>query len=83
MVRYPGVCCHDRETTVFAHIGGAGMATKQSDFLGAYACRDCHAAYDGHLKTNISQRDLSLWFYEGVFRTQEKLIAKKLIQLGN
>lgn len=43
-------CCnHNPETTVLAHLcmfGWAGMAQKPPDFLGVYACSNCHDALD-------------------------------------
>ena len=46
-VRIPGVCNHNPETTIFAHLRGGGMGKKQPDSEGAYCCSDCHDLYDG------------------------------------
>ena len=46
-VRIPGVCNHNPETTVFAHLGGGGMGAKQPDCEGAYSCSSCHDVVDG------------------------------------
>ena len=43
-IRFPGICNHDPETTVFAHYrlaGYCGTGIKPPDFMGAYACSDC------------------------------------------
>ena len=48
-VRAPGICNHNPETTVLAHLrmfGWAGMAQKPPDFLGVFACSACHDALD-------------------------------------
>lgn len=48
----PGICCWDKETTVFAHLNGAafgkGAGIKAHDFAGFFACDRCHMAYDLH-----------------------------------
>jgi ferredoxin len=49
MVRIAGVCNHDPETTVLAHIrrgGVAGMGQKPPDTCGVWACSSCHDAID-------------------------------------
>lgn len=50
MVRIPGVCNWDQNTTVLAHIrraGSAGVGQKPPDIVGVWACSDCHDAIDG------------------------------------
>lgn len=48
MVRIPGTCNWDPETTVLAHIrrGNVGTGTKPIDFCGVWACSNCHDAID-------------------------------------
>jgi Protein of unknown function (DUF1364) len=51
--RFPGICCGDNETTVWAHLNGhafgKGMGIKAHDVLGFHACYACHQYYDvGH-----------------------------------
>jgi hypothetical protein len=57
-------CCnHDPETTVLAHLrmfGWAGTAQKPPDFLGVYACSDCHDALD--------RRRSAEWGFDDVLR---------------
>lgn len=65
-IRLP-VCNRNPETTVLAHfrqIGLSGMGMKSPDWLGAWACSDCHAYVDSH-KDCQTQLD----FARGVFRT--------------
>ena len=46
-VRIPGVCNHNSETVVFAHLNGGGMGMKHADIHGCYACFECHQWLDG------------------------------------
>ena len=78
-VRIIGVCNFDPATTVFAHLGGGGIAGKRSDILGAYCCSNCHDIVDGRVKTKIPEMSYRLDFYDGVARTQEMLVNKGLI----
>lgn len=94
-VRYPGVCNHDPETVVFAHLNGGGMGIKHPDTEGAYCCSACHDAYDGRVM-HLSSADswlvlgervshdlvrvyLDTCFYEGCVRTRKILIEKGLL----
>ena len=83
LIRIPGACNHNPETTVFCHLGGGGMGMKRKDIHGAYGCSDCHDIVDGRAKPDRWTNDLysKVWFYEGVFRTQEILLEKGLITL--
>ena len=82
MVRIPGICNSNPETTVLAHLNGAGMGRKSSDMAAAYACSACHDAVDGRVWSEYSQQELSLMFYEGILRTQEILRSKGLIKIN-
>jgi len=81
-VRYPGVCNFNPETTVLAHIGGAGMGIKAHDIHGAWCCLACHDLYDSrNQRPNFVTRDeIKLGFLEGVIRTQEILIKEGVIK---
>lgn len=78
-IRIPHVCNFDPDTTVPCHLGGAGMGLKSNDMHMAYGCSNCHDAIDGRIKTYYTPDDLKLMFYDGMVRTQLKLIEKKLI----
>lgn len=72
MVRLPGVCNHNPETTVLAHVrlaGVSGMGIKADDLLGAWACSSCHDAIDrrGHL--DLERDYVRLAHLEGMVRT--------------
>jgi ribose 5-phosphate isomerase RpiB len=79
LVRIPSVCNFNPETVIFAHLGGAGMAIKSNDIHGAYCCSSCHDALDGRVKTEFNSDELQLMHYDGVKRTQIKLLNKGLI----
>ena len=53
LVRMPGVCNFNSETTVLAHIrlaGTAGVGQKPPDTCGVWACSACHDEIDGRTK---------------------------------
>lgn len=80
MVRIPGVCKFNPETTVLAHLNGYGMGGKNPDFQAAFCCYDCHQVADGHVKSNLSQDKIKIYFMEGIFRTQQLLFHDELIK---
>lgn len=76
MIRIPGVCNHNPETTVLAHYrlaGTCGTGIKPPDTMAAWACSACHdfadgrAAYAGGVSMPTWQR--RLYHAEGVMRT--------------
>ena len=78
MVRLPGICNHNSETVVLAHIrlpGVSGMGIKApSDLLGAWACSACHDAIDRRATHTAMTRDeVRLAHYEGMARTIAQL----------
>lgn len=87
-LRIPGVCNHNPETTVFAHMNGGGMGYKHHDIHGCYACSACHAWVDGEwtkgvpfYPTDDLKRAVENSHYRAVFETQSKLIQKGLIKI--
>jgi len=76
-----GACNGNSETTVFAHLGGGGMGTKNSDLIGAYACSSCHDLVDGRVQSQYSPDYVKIVFYEGVFRTQKMLLDLGLVKI--
>ena len=59
-VRIIGVCNFNSETTVFAHLGGAGMGLKSHDIHGSYCCSSCHDVLDGRIKTKYNKVDFHI-----------------------
>lgn len=79
-VRIPGVCSHNPETVVLAHLNGAGMGIKVPDPLGAWCCSDCHSVLDGRVKSEYPKTTLKLFHLEGVMRTLRFLISEGKIK---
>lgn len=72
-VRIPGVCNFNPETTVLAHRPGGPFGGKNPDYQGAFCCSSCHDVVDRRSTSNFSLSEIRLFFYDGVFRTQEIL----------
>ena len=81
-IRIPGVCNFDSSTVVLAHKNGGGAGMKSPDWLGAYACFECHRFVDGGYVEYGADRDTALLYhYEGIFRTQELMVAQGFITI--
>lgn len=83
MVRLPGVCNHNSETVVLAHVrmaGVSGIGLKADDLLGAWACHSCHDLYDGRQKSDLAPDFVHRCFLEGVIRTQSVLIKEQKVR---
>ena len=79
MIRIPGVCNGNPETTVLCHYrlgnyNGAGL--KPDDSMAAWGCSDCHSMVDGRTKRpdDCSYAELRLMHAEGCFRTQRAIL---------
>ena len=71
MVRLPGVCNGNPETTVLAHYrlaGYCGTGMKPDDRLAAWACSACHDECDRRTRV-IEAAFVRLCFAEAVMRT--------------
>jgi hypothetical protein len=82
MVRVPGICNFNPETTVLAHYrisGTCGIGMKPIDLIGSWACSDCHNAIDGRTTTAYERTTLDLMHAEGVFRTISALHKRGLL----
>jgi hypothetical protein len=80
LIRIPGYCNFNSETTVLCHKNGGGAGMKSNDIHGAYGCSSCHDVIDGRIQTEFTQDEIRVMFYEGIFRTQLILIDKELIK---
>lgn len=81
-MRLPGICNHNPETVVLAHIrrgGVAGMGIKPlSDLCGVLACSACHDEIDG--RTRLTARDkLDGYIIDGWARTIDMWAKEGLI----
>ena len=75
-VRLPGVCNHNSETVVLAHIrmaGVSGMGMKADDLLGAWSCSACHDTIDRRAHTDLDRDYVRLAHLEGMVRTIAQL----------
>lgn len=78
MVRLPGICNFNPETTVLAHYrlaGICGAGQKSPDLIGAWACSACHDEIDRRTR-NIDVETARFAHAEGVLRTQYVLICE-------
>ena len=82
-VRIPGVCRQhpDNETTVLAHLNGAGMGFKASNIHGAFCCAECHQWLDGGYSKTHTRQMRDLYHLEGVIRTQIIMIDEGILKL--
>jgi len=81
-VRLPGVCNHNSETVVLAHIrmpSISGMGLKADDLLGAWACSACHDAIDRRAHTDLDRDYVRLAHLEGMARTIAQLRAEDIV----
>jgi hypothetical protein len=78
----PGICNHNPDTTVWAHLNGAsfgkGSGIKAHDVAGFPACSNCHFAYDQH-KTGLSDGDLNALLLRAVVGSMVMLIERGII----
>lgn len=82
MIRIPGICNCDTETTVLAHvrmIGISGMGTKAPDWFGAWSCSACHDYVDNRRKNSAGAVQRRLDLLEGMLRTQYELLQLGLL----
>lgn len=76
MVRLPGVCNGDPETTVLAHYrlsGYCGTGLKPPDEMGAWACSACHDECDRRTHKYADPVLVKLAHAEAVLRTQQAM----------
>jgi hypothetical protein len=82
MVRLEGICNHNSETVVLAHIrmpGISGMGLKADDLLGAWACSSCHDAIDRRSNMDLDRDHVRLAHLEGMVRTIAQLRKEDLV----
>ncbi len=77
-VQLNGICNHDPETVVFAHLGGAGMGLKQHDYNGCYCCASCHDEVDRRTRL-LDAEYVDHQFRIGMQRTLDILVEKGLV----
>lgn len=81
LIRVPKVCNFNPDTTVLAHLNGAGMGMKEHDLFGCFACSDCHAWLDGGYARTHTRKERDLAHYEAIIRTQRKWLEDEFITI--
>lgn len=71
LVRVPGVCNFNQETTILAHINGAGVGIKNHDLFGSHCCFACHTWLDGGYSKDHTRDYRDLLHLQGMMRTQQ------------
>lgn len=82
MIRLPGICNHNSETVVLAHVrmaGISGMGIKADDLLGAWSCSACHDAVDRRGYPDLDKDYVRLAHLEGVIRTIAQLRKENIV----
>lgn len=80
-IRLEGICNFNSETTVFAHVGGAGMGAKHIDIEGSYACSACHDVIDGRVNSGMDRDVIKLRALEGGVRTRSIMVKEGVLNL--
>lgn len=82
--RIPGVCNHNPETSVWAHIEsirwGAGRGIKVPDVCGLIACSACHDVIDGRTPSDYHRVEISVFAYEGHMESLMMLVEEGIIK---
>ena len=81
-LRLEGVCNHDPETTVLAHIVRKGhgiMGGKPHDLSAAHACSACHDVIDGRVKSPFTSDELEITKFYAVLETIGRAINAELV----
>lgn len=86
LVRIPGVCNGNPETTVLAHIGIAGirgMGKKPVSLCATWACAACHDVIDGRVKSTLSREYIKACAMDGVLRTLTYISTSGTLSVRN
>jgi hypothetical protein len=76
MIRIPGICNFDPETTVLCHyrlMGLSGIGMKPVDICGAWGCSACHDVVDRRSHLELDWQEVRFLHAEGVIRTLNEL----------
>ena len=82
-VRIPGICNHNPETSVWAHLNsirwGAGRGIKSKDVCGLIACSACHDIIDHRYQSGYSKAEILVFAYEGHMESLVLLIEAGIL----
>ena len=78
-----GVCNHNPETTVLAHLPSEykGMGNKSPDFCGAFCCSSCHDVIDGRVHHILMVEDKEWYMRRAMVRTWKIWIDEGYIEV--
>lgn len=81
MFQIPGMCNHDRETTVLCHIRDEtkGMGNKALDISAAFGCSACHDALDQHW---LPTADALFYSLRAMQRTHHNWVERGLVVIA-
>ena len=79
VLNIPGVCNHNPETTVLAHVGHHGSAKRNHDEDAVFCCSACHDAIDYRTKVFLDNDEVS---QELLRRDREWFIARALDRMA-
>lgn len=79
-LRLPGVCNHNPETTVLAHVpcGQRGIGLKGPDLVAVFACSACHDALDGRSRHEVDGWDV----IRALAETQVRWVQMGLVEVA-
>ena len=88
-LRLDGICNHDPETTVLAHIERKGfgmMGSKPHDLSAVHACSSCHDEIDGRINGSFPRGDnyedkIELAKFNALLETLDRAIRAGLVTL--
>ncbi len=81
LIRIPGLCNFNPDTTVLAHFNGGGMGRKKPDLLASFACSDCHDVVDRRTHLDLDEEWVELLFRQGNERTLQWWIDNDYIKV--
>ena len=85
VLNIPGVCNHNPETTVLAHVGHHGTAKRNHDEDAVFACYPCHMAIDrqsDHFKSKSKIKHINDEETELLRKDREWFIARALDRMA-
>lgn len=83
-VQLAGVCRHDTETTVLAHLPdeSGGMGRKSDDISAVFACHSCHDCIDGRRPWPHGDAGPREWYMRrAMVRTWRRLVELGVVNI--
>lgn len=82
-VNIAGVCNHNPQTTVAAHLpdGSGGSSRLAGPLSIAFACSDCHDVIDGRRMVQMDPGDRAFYLRRAQNRTLNRLIDKGVVKV--